>query len=112
MARQGDSSHDRDRSCHTGMVSFIVEDKPMARSLASLRIRPAAPRAAHRADCALCGSHEIVSDEAVDRGLWLLGECVRCGHRWTAGPFDGPTPAPARVRPVPPAPEGSGIVAA
>jgi hypothetical protein len=85
----------------------------MARSIAlrtdrAPRIRPAA----HRADCALCGSDDVVSDEAVDRGLWLLGECGRCGHRWTAGPFDGPTPAPARVRPVPPATEQAGIVAA
>ena len=89
----------------------------MARSLAAPRIRPVAPlalsrRAAHRADCALCGSGEIESDEAFDDGLWLLGECGRCGHRWTAGPFDGPTPAPARVRPVPSAAQQAGIGAA
>ena len=90
----------------------------MARSQAAPRIRPVAPlaprgpRAAHRADCALCGSGEIASDEAFDDGLWLLGECGRCGHRWTAGPFDGPTPAPARVRPVPSAAEQAGIAAA
>jgi hypothetical protein len=64
------------------------------------------------AGCALCGSDHVASDEAVDGGLWLLGECRRCGHRWTAGPFDGPTPAPARVRPLPPTPEGAAIVAA
>lgn len=61
--------------------------------------------------CDLCGSDEIASDEAFDRGLWLLGECGRCGHRWTVGPFDGPTPAPARVRPLPVTPE-EGVVAA
>jgi hypothetical protein len=70
------------------------------------------PAPAHRTDCALCGSDDVASDEAHDGGLWLLGECGRCGHRWTAGPFDGPTPAPARVRPVPPASEQAGIVAA
>jgi hypothetical protein len=87
----------------------------MARSsLASPRFHlgAARPVAAHRADCALCGSAEVRADEALDSGLWLLGECGRCGHRWTAGPFDGPTPAPARVRPVPPAAEAAGIVAA
>ncbi len=72
---------------------------------------PRARPAASVPQCDLCGSDEIASDEAFDGGLWLLGECGRCGHRWTAGPFAGPTPAPARVRPLPPAPEG-GIVAA
>jgi hypothetical protein len=111
------------------VFSFTVEDNDMARSLTaprstasprSARVGPCirlasarpAPAAHRRAGCALCGSEDVATDEAVDGGLWLLGECGRCGHRWTAGPFDGPTPAPARVRPVPPAREGSGIVAA
>ena len=55
---------------------------------------------AFRADCAVCGSSDVAADEAVHNGLWLLGECGRCGHRWTAGPFDGPLPAPASLRPV------------
>lgn len=84
---------------------------PKARSLAP-RIRPLAPRPRHRSDCALCGSPDVQADEAHDGGLWLLGECGRCGHRWTAGPFDGPLPAPAMVRPVPSAAEQAGIVAA
>jgi ribosomal protein L37AE/L43A len=82
------------------------------RPAAAPRIRPLAPRARHRSDCALCGSDDVLSDEALDGGLWLLGECGRCGHRWTAGPFAGPTPAPAQVRPVPSATEQAGIVAA
>lgn len=81
----------------------------LARTDRRPRIRLAAPT--HRAACALCGSADVTADEAHDGGLWLLGECGRCGHRWTAGPFDGPLPVPAIVRPQPPAPEG-GIVAA
>ena len=53
-----------------------------------------------RTDCAVCGSPEIAADEVLHGGLWLLGECRRCGHRWTAGPFDGPLPAPASLRPL------------
>jgi len=99
------------------MFSSIVKETPMARStvlrsVRAPRLRPPAAVPAQRAECAVCGSPEIVSDEAHHGGLWLLGECGRCGHRWTAGPFDGPTPAPAIVRPVPPAPEGAAIVAA
>jgi hypothetical protein len=48
----------------------------------------------------VCESPELETDEAFDDGLWLLSECGRCGHRWTAGPFAGPTPAVAQVRPV------------
>lgn len=91
-------------------------------SRAHARIRPEPPGGprlaseihapAHRASCALCGSDDVMADEAVHRGLWLLGECGRCGHRWTAGPFDGPLPAPAMVRPLPPATETGGIAAA
>ncbi len=64
--------------------------------------RPVARRepVASRADCAVCGSPDIAADEALHNGLWLLGECGRCGHRWTAGPFDGPLPAPASLQPV------------
>jgi hypothetical protein len=95
------------------MFSSIVKEDPMPRSTASAlrapRIRLAAPA---RARCTVCGSDEVRSDEAHDRGLWLLGECGRCGDRWTAGPFDGPIPVPAMVRPVPPAPEEGAIVAA
>jgi hypothetical protein len=99
------------------MFSSTVKEKPMARSTSlrsarAPRIRLPGSLPAHRADCALCGSDEIVSDEAFDRGLWLLGECGRCGHRWTVGPLDGPTPAPAIVRPQPPTPERADIVAA
>ena len=56
---------------------------------------------AGRTACAVCGSPDIEADEAVHRGLWLLGECGRCGHRWTAGPFAGPLPTPAILRPPP-----------
>ncbi|MCL4686391.1 hypothetical protein KJ059_16760 [Myxococcota bacterium] len=70
------------------------------------------PSLAIREDCAVCGSPDISADEAMHRGLWLLGECGRCGYRWTAGPFDGPLPAPASVRPVAAAPETAHIVAA
>jgi len=56
---------------------------------------PGAPR------CAICASDAVETDEAFDRGLWLLSECGRCGHRWTAGPLQAPNPVPARVRPVP-----------
>lgn len=80
--------------------------------LSTPRIRPLAPRQRHRSDCALCGSAEVQTDEADHGGLWLLGECARCGHRWTAGPFDGPVPVPAMVRPVASATEQAGIVAA
>jgi hypothetical protein len=73
------------------------------------RIRPLASPPRHRSDCTLCGSSDVRADEAHDGGLWLLGECGRCGHRWTAGPFDGPLPAPAMVRPVPSAAEQAGI---
>ena len=33
--------------------------------------------------CRVCGSAEVRTDEVVDRGLVLLGECRRCEHRWT-----------------------------
>jgi hypothetical protein len=48
----------------------------------------------------VCESPDVEHDEAFDDGLWLLSECGRCGHRWTAGPLAGPLPAVAQVRPV------------
>ena len=34
--------------------------------------------------CAVCGCHELELDQVVDAGLHLeLGECGRCGHRFT-----------------------------
>lgn len=32
--------------------------------------------------CLLCGCPDVHSDEVVDRGVLLLGECPRCEHRW------------------------------
>ena len=32
--------------------------------------------------CLLCGCPDVHSDEVVDRGVLLLGECPRCDHRW------------------------------
>ncbi len=112
----------RDRFCHMAVFSYSLEDTVMTRSAhsaystrprrpapfspeltapaASLRAVVALEPARLRADCAVCGSPDIAADEAMHEGLWLLGECGRCGHRWTAGPFDGPLPAPARSRPL------------
>jgi hypothetical protein len=39
----------------------------------------------------VCGSSDVAIDEVFERGLWRLGECRRCHHRWTEGPF-GPRP--------------------
>jgi hypothetical protein len=33
--------------------------------------------------CLICGSSEVRTDEVIDRGVVLLGECRRCDHRWT-----------------------------
>ncbi len=33
--------------------------------------------------CLLCGCPDVHSDEVVDHGVLLLGECPRCEHRWT-----------------------------
>lgn len=33
--------------------------------------------------CLVCGSSEVRTDEVIDRGVVLLGECRRCDHRWT-----------------------------
>jgi hypothetical protein len=33
--------------------------------------------------CLVCGSSEVRTDEVIDRGVVLLGECPRCEHRWT-----------------------------
>ncbi len=33
--------------------------------------------------CLVCGSTEVRTDEVIDRGVVLLGECRRCHHRWT-----------------------------
>jgi hypothetical protein len=59
--------------------------------------------------CAVCGAGEVAADEAFDGGLWLLAECGRCGHRWTAGPFAGPTPVPAVLRALPPEADGLAV---
>ena len=37
--------------------------------------------------CVVCGSPDVGIDEVFERGLWRLGECRRCRHRWTEGPF-------------------------
>ena len=37
--------------------------------------------------CLVCGSSEVRTDEVVDRGILLLGECPRCEHRWTERPL-------------------------
>jgi hypothetical protein len=74
------------------------------------RPRAAGPPTPQASACAVCGAQELSTDEVFERrGLWLLGECGRCGHRWTAGPF-GATPAPAMVRP-PPVEEDDAAVA-
>jgi len=49
------------------------------------------PRAPSPGACAVCGSSDVAIDEVFERGLWRLGECRRCHHRWTEGPF-GPRP--------------------
>jgi len=36
--------------------------------------------------CLVCGFTEIRTDEVLDRGVVLLGECPRCNHRWTERP--------------------------
>ena len=33
--------------------------------------------------CAVCGGHEIESDEVLEGGVLLLASCLRCAHRWT-----------------------------
>lgn len=47
------------------------------------------------APCAVCGSEDLATDEVFERGLWHLGECRRCHHRWTVGPLASVGPAPA-----------------
>ena len=32
--------------------------------------------------CLLCGCPDMVSDQVVDNGVLLLGECPRCDHRF------------------------------
>ncbi len=32
--------------------------------------------------CLLCGCPDVCSDEVMDHGVVLLGECPRCDHRW------------------------------
>lgn len=50
------------------------------------------------AACAICGSRDVHFD-AVEQGGWLLlGECVRCDHRWTQPLREVPAPVPALVR--------------
>lgn len=65
---------------------------------------PSEPPAAGAAPCAVCGSRDLVTDEAFERGRWLLGECRRCRYRWTVGPLAAATPAPAIWRVAPPRP--------
>ena len=49
--------------------------------------------------CAVCGSPDVFIDEVYERGLWRLGECTRCRHRWTEGPFGrGPLQVVRRAR--------------
>lgn len=33
--------------------------------------------------CAVCGGHEIDTDEVLDADVLRLATCVRCAHRWT-----------------------------
>ena len=46
--------------------------------------------------CAVCDSTDLGIDEVFERGLWRLGECRRCHHRWTEGPQAPPPVAAAR----------------
>jgi hypothetical protein len=45
------------------------------------------PATSAQIGCAVCGSPDVCIDEVYERGLWRLGECTRCRHRWTEGPF-------------------------
>jgi hypothetical protein len=47
--------------------------------------------------CAVCGSPDVGIDEVFERGLWRLGECRRCCHRWTEGPLGRGAPRSARA---------------
>lgn len=56
--------------------------------------------------CLLCGCPDVHSDEVVDRGVLLLGECPRCDHRWIfrmsdteAEELAARSEAPSRPRP-------------
>jgi len=40
-----------------------------------------------RRSCAVCGGHEIESDEVLEGGVLRLAECARCQHRWTERPL-------------------------
>jgi hypothetical protein len=55
------------------------------------------PRATAPETCGICGGGDVAVDEVVERGLWLLSECRRCRHQWTAGPFGGPRGPIARA---------------
>jgi len=46
--------------------------------------------------CLICGFSEVRTDEVIDRGLVLLGECPRCDHRFTRRLSEAPRP-PLRV---------------
>jgi hypothetical protein len=48
--------------------------------------------------CLVCGCSEVRTDEVVEGGLVLLGECPRCEHRFTQ-PLTGAR-QPARVGPL------------
>jgi hypothetical protein len=97
-ARTGTARLGTARITTLASASLAPDATGIALGRAHGRRRPAPPTP----PCGVCASLEVETDEVFDRGLWVLSECGRCGHRWTAGPFDGPTPAPARVRPVPP----------
>jgi hypothetical protein len=52
-------------------------DDSLARSLTRTRARTLTR-------CLVCGFAEVRTDEVVDGGVVLLGECPRCEHRWTS----------------------------
>jgi len=48
------------------------------------RVRVAVdPSRPGRAACRVCGCAEVRTDEVAGHVALLLGECVRCGHRFT-----------------------------
>ena len=57
--------------------------------------------------CLVCGSSEIRTDEVIDRGVVLLGECPRCAHRWTHSAVPATAEPRARLRRARPAAEGA-----
>jgi len=69
---------------------------PLSGFLPASSSRTASPALASAERCAVCGSAELRIDEVFERGLWRLGECRRCRHRWTEGPLGPPPVAAAR----------------